>query len=94
MGVGAAVGESRGEEVKPTLFTPDSQEAQTLHAAAYTLYELPRMGAIAATSLRVERNGAASLVFHLESGEDVGVPRREGETWDEAIMRFNAEVPA
>ena len=77
--------------MKPTIYKPDSEEARTLHAAAYTLHELQRTGAIAATSLRVERNGAASLVFHLESGEDVGVPRREGETWAQAIERFNAD---
>lgn len=80
--------------MKPTLFKPDSQEAGTLHAAAYTLHELPRMGAIVAVSLRVDRDRTTRLVLHLESGEDVSVPRYVGETWDEAIMRFNAEVPA
>lgn len=77
--------------MRPTLYKPDSQEAKTLHAAAYTLHQLPRTGAIVAVSLRVEQDWTTSLVLHLESGEDVSVPRRAGETWDEAIMRFNAE---
>ena len=80
--------------MKPTIYKPGSQEAKTLTAAEYTLHQLPRTGPIVAVSLRVEQDWTPSLVLHLESGEDVSVPRREGETWAQAIERFNAEVPA
>ena len=76
--------------MKPTLYKPDSQEAETFHAAAHTLLQLPRTGPIVAVSLRVERNGA-SLVLHLESGEDVSVRRGHQDTWAQVIERFNAD---
>jgi len=77
--------------VKTTIYTTDMNESRAIGCAAGVLASLPRTGPIVATSLRVERDGAASLVLHLESGEDVSVPRRPGETWAQAIDRFNTE---
>ena len=76
--------------MKTTIYTTAPYEADTLIRAAWTLRALPRTGPIAATSLRVARDGATSLVLHLESGEDVSVCRGGGETWARAIERFNA----
>lgn len=91
MGVGTAMGESRGTKVKTTIYTTTTYEARSLNMATATLRALFRTGPIVATSLRVERDGATSLVLHLESGEDVSVRREDYETWAEAIARFNAE---
>lgn len=77
--------------MKTTIYTTTTYEARSLNMATATLRALPRTGPIVATSLRVERDGATSLVLHLESGEDVSVPRVGRETWAQAIDRFNAE---
>jgi hypothetical protein len=77
--------------VKTTIYTTDMNESRAIGCAAAVLASLPRTGPIAAMSLRVERDGATSLVLHLESGEDVSVRRGGGETWAQAIDRFNAE---
>ena len=76
--------------MKTTIYTTAPYEANALTVAADTLRHLYRTGPIVATSLRVERDGATSLVLHMESGEDVSVPRGGGETWAQAIDRFNA----
>jgi len=76
--------------VKATIYTTAPYEAIALYAATATLRALPRTGPILATSLRVERDGAESLVVHLESGEDVSVRREHIDTWAQAIDRFNA----
>ena len=75
--------------MKPTIYTTAPHEGRALTDAQDTLHALPRTGPIVATSLRVARDGAASLVLHLESGEDVSVCRVGRETWADAIGRFN-----
>ncbi len=77
--------------MKTTIYTTDTNESRILRSAVEVLRALPRTGPIVATSLRVERDGATSLVLHLESGEDVSVRREGRETWVQAIERFNAE---
>lgn len=76
--------------MKATIFSPTNVEAQAIRDACDALSVMPRTGPIAATSLRVTVGGSESIVLHLESGEDVSVPRYVGETWDEAVQRFNA----
>jgi hypothetical protein len=65
-------------------------EAQAIRDACDALAAMPRTGPIVAMSLRVARDGATSIVLHLESGEDVSVCREGRETWADAIGRFNA----
>ncbi len=77
--------------MKTTIYTTDINESCILRSAVEVLRALPRTGPIVATSLRAERDSAAFLVLHLESGEDVSVRRDFGETWAQAIERFNAE---
>lgn len=80
--------------MKPTLFSPTDEEAVALRKACNALLVMPRSGPIQAVSLRVTVGCSESIVLHLESGEDVSVPRYVGETWDAAIGRFNAEMAA
>ena len=76
--------------MKPTIYTTDINESRILRSAVEVLHAIPRTGPILAMSLRVARCGAQSIVLHLESGEDVSVRRVAGETWAQAIERFNA----
>lgn len=80
--------------MKATIYTTAPHEANVLTVAADTMRHLFCTGPIAAMSLRVESDWSTSLVIHLESGEDVSVPRKRGETWAQAIERFNAAQTA